>query len=271
MSGTQRRPGSVWLHLGAAAVGITLTAATPLQAQNNSLLGAGRRNGNTARGWATSRPAHPNDGTGAFDLAVEARATLKADRPDPKPNATLLQWSPLAVKSPDPQKIKVNDLVTIIVRESKTAKTDSKLESKKDWKLDSALDKWIRLSSEHGLVPAKFEAGNPAAAFGFANDYKGDGKYDRKDELVTRVTARVIDVKPNGNLALEATKEITMDEDGFTITLTGECRAADVTPDNTVLSTQIAEPVIDVQHKGAVRDATRRGWFQRALDTLRLF
>jgi flagellar L-ring protein precursor FlgH len=206
-----------------------------------------------------------------FDLAVDARATLKADRPESKPNATLLRWSPLAVKGPDPEKIKVNDLVTIIIRESKTAKTDSKLESKKDWKLDSALDKWIRLSNTHGIVPAQFEAGSPAATFNFQNDYKGDGKYDRTDELVTRVTARVIDVKPNGNLVLEATKEITMDDDGYTITLTGECRAADVTADNTVLSTQIAEPVINVQHSGAVRDATRRGWLMRALDLLRLF
>lgn len=240
-------------------------------AQNNSLLGAGRRNGNSGNHSPTSQPAAYEPTGGSFGMAMDARATLKADRPDPKPNAVLLRWSPMAVRGPDPEKIKVHDLVTIIVRESKTAKTDSKLESKKDWQLDSSLDKWIRLSNSHGLVPAKFEEGSPAAAFNFQNDYKGDGRYDRKDELVTRITARVIDVKPNGNLVLEATKEITMDDDGFTITLTGECRVTDVTPDNTVLSTQIADPVIDVQHKGAVRDATRRGWFQRALDTLRLF
>jgi flagellar basal body L-ring protein FlgH len=239
--------------------------------QNNSLLGSGRGNGTTGRGWATSRPAAADSGAGAFDTAVDARATLKADRPDPQPNGLLLRWSPLAIKSPDQEKIKVHDLVTIIVRESKIAKTDSKLESKKDWNLDSSLDEWIRFSNAHGLVPAQFSQGNPSAKFNFLNDYKGDGKYDRKDELTTRVTAQVIDVKPNGNLVLEATKQIMMDDDGYTISLTGECRAQDVTPDNTVLSTQIADPVIDVQHTGAVRDATRRGWIQRALDLLRLF
>ncbi len=165
----------------------------------------------------------------------------------------------------------MHDLVTIIIRESKTAKTDSKLESKKDWKLDSSLDEWIRFSDAHGLVPAEFPAGTPAVLFKYNNDYQGDGKYNRKDELTTRVTARVIDVKPNGNLVLEATKQITMDDDGYTITLTGECRVDDVTADNTVLSTQVADPVIDVQHTGAVRDATRRGWIQRALDLIRLF
>jgi flagellar L-ring protein precursor FlgH len=250
---------------------LVLLSVPPALAQNNSLMGTGRRNGDEGLRGPTSRPAAPAAQGAPLDMALEARATLKADRPEPKPNATLLRWSPLGVKGPDPEKVKVNDLVTIIIREINTATTDSKLESKKDWKLDSALDKWIRLSDQHGLVPAKFEAGSPAATFNFNNDYKGDGKFDRKDELVTRVTARVIDVKPNGNLVLEATKEVVIDDEGYTVTLTGECRAADVTAENTVLSTQIADPVIDMQHRGAVRDATRRGWFQRMLDLIRLF
>jgi flagellar L-ring protein precursor FlgH len=248
-----------------------LAMAPATLGQNNSLFGLSRRNGPTAHGWATSRPAAPNSGGGAFDTAVDARTALKADRPDPQANALLLRWSPLAIKSPDQEKVKVHDLITIIVRESKIAKTDSKLESKKDWQLDSSLDEWIRFSNAHGMVPAQFTQGNPSAKFDFLNDYKGDGQYNRKDELTTRVTARVIDVKPNGNLVLEATKQIMMDDDGYTLTLTGECRANDVTADNTVLSTQIADPVIDVQHTGAVRDATRRGWIQRALDLMRLF
>jgi len=70
---------------------------------------------------------------------------------------------------------------------------------------------------------------------------------------------------------LEATKVIDIDEEGYRISLTGTCRGQDVTPQNTLLSTQIADMVIDVKHNGAVRDATRRGWFQRGLDLLRPF
>jgi len=255
-----------WLAMAAAVVALT-AAPRPAQAQNNSLLGNGWRAADAAR----DTPAPASSGAALLGTAGNARATLAQDRPEPKPNTVLLRSSPFAVKTPDPEKIKVHDLVTIIVRESKTATTDSKLESKKDWKLDSALTKWIRFSDKHGLIPAKQEQGSPAVLFDFKNDYKGDGSYDRKDELTTRVTARVIDVKPNGNLVLEAVKEIMIDDEGYRITLTGECRSKDVMPDNTILSTQIADPVIDVQHSGAVRDATRRGWIQRALDLVRIF
>jgi flagellar L-ring protein FlgH len=243
----------------------TLIFAVPAVAQNNSLLGNGQRG-------ETAAPATPAASPGTVAVApANGREAHPAERPEGRNNATLLRYSPYAVAKPETQKIKVNDLLTIIVRESKTATTDSKLETKKDWALDSSLSKWIRLSDKHGIVPANMTAGNPAATFDFKNDYKGDGKYDRKDELTTRLTAKVIDVKPNGNLVVEATKLITIDDEGYTITLTGECRSRDVTPDNTLLSTQVANPEIIVSHTGAVRDATRRGWLMRALDLFRPF
>jgi flagellar L-ring protein precursor FlgH len=123
----------------------------------------------------------------------------------------------------------------------------------------------------HGIVPADFPEGKPGIVFDFKDDYKTDGKYDRKDELTTRITARVIDVKPNGNLVLESRNDVKFGEEDYTVTLTGVCRSADVTPQNTVLSSQIAELNISVEDRGAVRDATRRGWLQRLHDFLRPF
>ncbi len=237
-------------------------------AQNNSLLHATVAAG--AAG-ATAANGQENQTTHTQDASISVRDSFPLERTAPKPNALLLRRSPFAVAKPEPIKIKVHDLITIIIRESKTATTNSKLQSKKDWKLDTGLEEWIRLSNQHGVVPAKFEQGKPSVLFDFKNDYKGNGKYDRKDELTTRITARVIDVKPNGSLVLEARKSIAIDDEGYTISLTGECRAADVLPDNTILSTQIADPTIDVQHSGAVRDATRRGWLMRGLDLFRPF
>ncbi|MEW6250004.1 MAG: flagellar basal body L-ring protein FlgH [Planctomycetota bacterium] len=295
--------------LAAALVVLAITPLAA-RAQNNSLLGANRRAvsgraqeaeraasvppGQTGAGRLQNGQSHstpsanapavrgpfagrlpqepvPYGGPALNEQAVGARATLRAERPDPRPNAVLLAMSPFAVAMREPEKIKVNDLITVIVRESKTAITDARAESKKQWKFDSSLTNWIRLDEDHNLVPAAFEEGTPAATFDYKNDYKTDGRYDRRDELTTRITVRVIDVKPNGNLVLEGRDEIRMDEDGYTITLIGECRARDVTPENTVLSTQVTNRQVIVNGKGSIRDATRRGLIQRALDFLRIF
>jgi len=254
---TPRRQG---LPLVAGVICTLGLTSWPAIAQTNSCF-RGNRLRPAAHPAPTTQPAR----------GMPARAVSRTREPAPKPNATLLRVSPIAVAVPEPELIAVHDLITIIIRESKTATSDSKMEQKKDWTLESELSKWIRLGDHHGLVPAALPEGAPAVAFDFKDDYKGDGKYDRKDELTTRITARVIDVKPNGNLVLEARKDITIDSEGYSITLTGVCRGDDVTAENTVLSTQLAEPEIDVQHTGAVRDASRRGWLKRALDFLHPF
>lgn len=248
-----------------------LAVCEPATAQSNSLFGGLRRPAPSTAAVPTTQPAGGQRAADALRLGVQVRSRRAAREPDARTNAMLLGVSPIAVALPEPDVIQVHDLITIIIRESKSAKTDAQLEQKKDWTHEWELSKWIRLSDEHGLVPALFEQGIPAVQFEYKNDYGGDGKYDRKDELTTRVTGRVIDIKPNGNLVLEAKGTIVIDEEGYTVTLTGECRSEDVTPQNTVLSTQLAQRHIDIQHKGAVRDATRRGWIARLLDFARPF
>lgn len=186
-------------------------------------------------------------------------------------NPTLEFVSPYAVVVPPPETVKVHDLVTIIVREDKSATSDSKLTTDKKWDFASDLTKFIRLNEQDKLVPQNFPEGTPAIDFNWKDKWEGTGKVERKDALVTRITAEVIDVKPNGNLVLEARKRIKIDEDEQIATLTGVCRSKDMTAQNTVLSTQVADVQINIEHSGAARDAARRGWLKRAADFLRPF
>lgn len=242
-----------------AVLGVLLAClpADAAFAQNNSLMGKRRMPAPTSQPVrdAEQRPMTPREA---------AEVQLVADQ-DQTENTRLLCASPIAVKKPKPEKIKVHDQVTIIVRETKSAISDAKFESKRDWTHGWELKDWIRLSS-YGLAPAEFQMGSPKVAFDYKNDVKNDGKLDRTDELTTRIQATVTDVKPNGTLVIEASKEVTIDEDGYQITLTGVCRSDDITPQNTVLSTQVANMKIDVEHKGSMRDATKRGILESLLD-----
>ncbi len=257
------------LLLLSAVLAWLLLCLPPAVGQSNSLFGARQRREGTARQVPTSQPSRPQVVPGKTVLGI--RRHVEEQQPKPKTNAMLLRVSPYAVEAPEPEVIGVNDQVTIIIRENKSAKSDAKTEATKEWEHEWELSKWIKLSDKNGLIPALFEHGNPAVEFQHEDDYSGDGSYDRKDELTTRIQATVIDVKPNGTLVLEAAKTIEVDEERYTITVTGACRSIDVTPTNTILSTQIANLDIRVQHTGAIRDATRRGWFKRGLDLLRPF
>ena len=136
--------------------------------------------------------------------------------------------------------------------------------------MKSSFDQWFRIHDKR-LVPNQFRSGKPGVAFDFGSEFEGEGEMRRDQRLITRMAAKVIDVKPNGNLIIGAKKYINEEGEERIMTLTGECRSADVLPDNTILSTQIASLVIDSKATGAVQDAARRGWIPRTLDFLRPF
>lgn len=251
---------AVWRAL--VGIAFALLIAEAALAQNNSLMGKRRMPA------PTSQPAE-DAARAPMTPREAAEVQLVADQ-DTTENTRLLRASPIAVKKPKAEKIKVHDQLTIIVRESKSAISDAKFESKRKWTHGWELEDWIRLSS-YGLAPAELQMGSPKVAFDYKDNIKNDGKLDRTDELTTRIQATVTDVKPNGTIVIEASKEVEIDEDGYEITLTGVCRSDDITPQNTVLSTQVANMKIDVEHKGSVRDATKRGILESLLGFISLF
>jgi flagellar L-ring protein precursor FlgH len=98
--------------------------------------------------------------------------------------------------------------------------------------------------------------------------FKGDGKYERSDRFTDRITATVIDVKPNGVLVLEARRTIQKDEEVQNLVLSGECRREDVTQQNTVLSNQLADLTLLVNNSGDVREATEKGFLTRVFENV---
>lgn len=179
------------------------------------------------------------------------------------------RMSKIAVAPVQPRQFTPNMLITIIVREQKKYEAEAEYEAEKKWKWDELLSRWFRFYPDCKLGEDHLSNGKPGSKFDLKHKYETDGSSDYSDKFSTRITAKIIDVKPNGNLVLEATHTRKHDEEVANITLTGVCRSEDVTPDNTIMSTQIAEMVLDVQNKGAVRDATTRGWIPRILDFIK--
>jgi flagellar L-ring protein precursor FlgH len=247
----------------AAFVGLCVASAT---AQNNSMLTGGSEE---------APPPQDNSAGTAGDRVIPmngAAAARRAPRAETAPeveNPVIQAVSPFAVAPPEPREFAVGDIITIIVREIRESKSEADLKEEKEWTVESALEQFIRLDGDGNLIPQNFEEGTPGVSFNYADEWEGNGEAEREDSLTLRISASVIDIKPNGVLVLEAKKRIKVDEDEQITTLTGKCRTADVTATNTVLSTQLADAEIVTSNTGPVRDSSRRGWLRRLLDLLR--
>lgn len=176
------------------------------------------------------------------------------------------------VAEPEPKSLKKHDLVTIIIREESEVTAKSKNEYNKSDALDAKVDAMIKLMSSHPYVSGGgTSTPAPEIKMSGSRDFSGEGKANRTDSFTTRITAEVIDVKPNNTLVLQATKRIKNDDEVQNIVLTGVCRVEDISPDNSVLSTQLYDMSLDKQNTGAVRDASKQGWFGKAFDFVNPF
>jgi len=174
------------------------------------------------------------------------------------------------VPAPEPRVMKKHDLVTIIVREESEFRSEGTTDLKREADLDVKIEQFIKLALGEGLGQAVGQT-TPEIKMSGERTFKGEGSIDRSDRFVTRITAEVVDVKPNGTLILQARSRIKTDDEESLLVLAGTCRAEDVTADNSVLSTQLFDKELTKSHKGAVRDSTKRGWFTKLLDVLNPF
>jgi flagellar L-ring protein precursor FlgH len=187
----------------------------------------------------------------------------------PRPRNLVYEKYGWTAMTPMPSKtFRPGDLVTIIVREQRQWEADADLETKRKFDIKSELDAFFK-PIDGGLGAAGFRRGRPNVDYTFNQKYKSEGDSSREDRLTTRLTARILDVKPNGLLVLEGRATIVHDEESSQITLTGTCRKEDITADNTVLSTQIADKQVVVTNSGALKSAATRGWITKLLDALK--
>ncbi|MDX2130481.1 MAG: flagellar basal body L-ring protein FlgH [Planctomycetota bacterium] len=173
------------------------------------------------------------------------------------------------VERPKPRTIQVHDKVMIIISETSKSTSEQTLDTKKNVTLSAALEKFPNLAK---FLEAELTTGNSSPiveAEASANQtFKGDGSYERSDRFTDRVTATVIDVKPNGVVVLEARRTIQKDKEVQTLVLAGECRREDITDNNSVLSSQLADLTVRVHNEGQVKDAASKGLFTRLFEAI---
>lgn len=186
-------------------------------------------------------------------------------------NATLTAVSFFSVPEAKPRTIKKHDLVTIIVSENSQYSSNGTTDLQKEADFDAKVTAMVRLSLSRLDLSENSVNTNPEIGTTGTRDFNGSGTVNRADTMTTRLTAEVLDVKPNGTLVLQARQHIKTDDEDQTMILSGTCRVEDVLPDNTVLSTQMFDKDVTSSNKGAVRDATKRGWVPKLLDVINPF
>lgn len=183
--------------------------------------------------------------------------------------APLYSMSMIAVRPPEKRTYQVHDLVQIIINEQSQQSSEQRLETEKETQRQAEIRALVDFKK---LLELQLRQGDLEAATLLdtrsQQEYSGEGEYERRDRFTDRITAEIIDVKPNGMLVLEAKRSMQSDEEIKTLVLSGVCMADAVTEEGVVQSSDLADLRVIVQHEGALRNASSKGWVTKALDFL---
>ena len=168
---------------------------------------------------------------------------------------------------------RVGDIVRIkIVEDSKAtnkATTDTSRDSSIGMGIEHLLDQ--RLISA-GLPVLGIERGQfgetPLIGARTSNSFKGDGETKRESTITATVGARVVKMLPNGLMQVEGARETRVNNETQVIVVRGLVRSTDIDPDNTILSTHMADATIEFYGMGILADKQRPGWLTRILDNV---
>ncbi|MDR1045753.1 MAG: flagellar basal body L-ring protein FlgH [Candidatus Adiutrix sp.] len=102
----------------------------------------------------------------------------------------------------------------------------------------------------------------------YDSSFSGRGTTSRNENITAKMSARIIQVLPNGNLVVRGSQEIMVNNEKQYISIQGVVRPTDVSSDNTVLSTYIADARIDYTGEGDLSRKQREGWLSRFFDVV---
>ena len=98
--------------------------------------------------------------------------------------------------------------------------------------------------------------------------FKGDGRTQRSGSLQAEITVRIVEVLHNGDYQVSGTRMVEINGERQLIEIAGICRERDIQPNNTILSTYIADARISYSGSGAVNAASEPGLVTKIVNWL---
>lgn len=140
----------------------------------------------------------------------------------------------------------VGDILTIVINESTTQTATKARSNSKEGSLNV------------GAGTGIFDFIKAFSATG-SDSFKADGSATDTSRYSGQITVTVVEVLPNDNMIVEGTQSIWQNRDEHKITLRGTIRRDDVTMNNTVPSSKVADASIRFDGKGPLNAKQRQG------------
>lgn len=179
-----------------------------------------------------------------------------SEEPIAAENGSLFSENSSVALFTDRKATRVGDIISVILQERTSSKKSSNIDLKKDNDISvGGGGSPLLLGTTPGLGNLSLNSDLTAE-----RQFIGEAEADQSNQLSGNISVTVVDVYPNGTLLVRGEKWLTLNSGDEYLRLSGLIRPDDITPENTITSTKIANARITYSGKGAFADSQEMGW-----------
>jgi len=108
----------------------------------------------------------------------------------------------------------------------------------------------------------------PLLRFTYGGDFDGSGTTSRGSSVTAKITTRVVEIYDNGTMKIEGRQKLKINGEEQEIVISGTIRSRDIGPDNTIVSSLVADAEIQFVGTGIIGDKQDKGLLTRLFDWL---
>lgn len=168
----------------------------------------------------------------------------------------------------DRRAVRKGDIMTVVIE------IDEKAEISNDTARSRNGEESLEMPDLFGL-PQRLDEKLPegasmanAVGVGSTSSTQGKGSVKRKEKLTLRVAATIVDVLPNGVLAISGSQELRVNFELRELLVTGYVRPEDISRQNEITYDKIASARVSYGGRGQITDVQQPRYGQQILDTV---
>ncbi len=199
---------------------------------------------------------------------VQEPVTKTFTLPEPPPkedNGSIYQAGYSTAIFEDVRARHVGDILTIVLNEETRASKSASTSTSKDNSIGVDNPTLFGLPLSLNTI-SKGKLSNFEQRLSSEKSFEGEGSSDQSNRLTGSIQVMVVEVLPNRILRIEGEKIIAINQGDEKVRITGLVRLQDISTDNIISSTQVANAVITYGGTGVLADSNDMGWLAKMIN-----
>ena len=163
----------------------------------------------------------------------------------------------------DAKAMRVNDVVTVRINENtfQSSQGAKNISGDSNNELGGGLFGGSALKGLNNITDMSLKTGSK-------REFTGNGKNSRNEKFSTTITARVVRILSGGNYFIFGSRELLLNGEKQLVKISGVIRPYDIDQYNTIDSQYIADAKVLYETQGDIREAVRKPWGSKIIETV---